>query len=283
MMIKSIFVCLWVLQVSISAFAYNGDPHKENVWSKIRQPTAGLPQAIGSYANGCQLGALPLEASNTGFVSIRRHRHRFYSQPVTLTLVRHIGRVIAGKYQAQILIGDLSLPVGGPMPFGHSSHQNGLDVDIWFYTVPAGTTPAADLEPPTTVDKGAGRLIARRWLPAYRDALYTAATYPKTNRIFVNPVIKQALCQTEADTRWLHKLRPWFGHDAHFHIRLNCPADNPACIAQAPIPPGDGCTPDLQQWVKDQSDAFLHPKPAKPRKPRKGKVLPQPCLNLLHS
>lgn len=269
------------LLIFLQGIAHAGDPHKENAWSRIRQPTPDTPQAIGSYANGCQLGANTLEESNTGFISIRRWRNRFYSQPVTLALIHHLGRVLARDYQAQILIGDLSLPAGGPMPFGHTSHQNGLDVDVWFYTVPVGTRPAANIEPPTVVDKATGRLIAGRWKQAYRDALYTAASYPQTNRIFVNPVIKQALCTDETDTRWLHKIRPWFGHDAHFHIRLNCPADNPVCVSQAAIAPGDGCNQALRKWVKDQSDAVLHPKPIKPAKPHKAKVLPSICLHLL--
>ena len=35
-----------------------------------------------------------------------------------------------------LLIGDMSQPRGGPMLNGHSSHQIGLDVDIWFTPMP---------------------------------------------------------------------------------------------------------------------------------------------------
>ena len=117
------------------------DPDKVNVWSMQRAPVGTTPQAVGGAANGCQLGAQTLEAEGDGFISIRRWRNRFYSQPVTLQLVRRVGHEVATLHGAKILIGDLSQPVGGEMSFGHSSHQKGLDVDIWFYAVPAGSQP----------------------------------------------------------------------------------------------------------------------------------------------
>ena len=33
-------------------------------------------------------------------------------------------------------VGDMAQPRGGPLPFGHASHQTGLDVDIWFTLTP---------------------------------------------------------------------------------------------------------------------------------------------------
>src|SRR5471030_1336819 len=35
-----------------------------------------------------------------------------------------------------VLVGDMAQPRGGPLPFGHLSHQIGLDVDIWFMPMP---------------------------------------------------------------------------------------------------------------------------------------------------
>jgi murein endopeptidase len=35
-----------------------------------------------------------------------------------------------------LLVGDMSQPRGGPMITGHSSHQIGLDVDIWLTPMP---------------------------------------------------------------------------------------------------------------------------------------------------
>ena len=35
----------------------------------------------------------------------------------------------------------------------------GLDVDIWFYAVPAGSQPDKEVEPPSMVDGAAGTLL----------------------------------------------------------------------------------------------------------------------------
>lgn len=263
-----------------SALAQN---RTENRWSAIRTPTGGTPQAIGGYANGCQTGAQVLPESGDGYVSIRRFRNRYYAQPVTLQLVHAVSSAMAGQGR-RILVGDLSQPVGGEMPYGHSSHQSGLDVDFWFATLDSRERPRADIDkvdPPSMVDKAAGIMVPGRWRREYRDALYAAATFAETSRIFVNPVIKQHLCMSESDREWLHKVRPWGGHDAHFHVRLHCPQDSFLCEAQKPLPPGDGCNADLLNWVHDQSDAILNPKPPKPAKPKAPKIPPAPCEALL--
>src|SRR5262245_4181427 len=62
-----------------------------------------------------------------------------------------------------------------------------------------------------------------------RTALVLAAAQdPAVARIFVNPAIKKAMCrEAEADRSWLSKVRPWWGHDEHFHVRIACPPDSP--------------------------------------------------------
>ncbi|WP_311195353.1 penicillin-insensitive murein endopeptidase [Suttonella sp. R2A3] len=142
------------------------------------------------------------------------------------------------------------------------------------------------MEPPSLVDKAAGRLIAGRWQDAYTTAIMTAAAHPDTARIFVNPVIKKALCEQSYATdpaEQLRKIRPWWGHDAHFHVRMHCPPGNPDCQAQAPIPSGDGCNADLDNWIADQSDAILHPKPPRPSKPKPLIPIHPRCASLLGS
>lgn len=75
------------------------------------------------------------------------------------------------------------------------------------------------------------------------------------------------LCQTAGTDRdWLRKIRPWYGHDSHFHIRLSCPADAVSCENQAPIPAGDGCGAELYSWFEPK------PSTSTPR----AKVLPTP-------
>ncbi len=60
-----------------------------------------------------------------------------------------------------------------------------------------------------------------------------AAQDNDVTRIFVNPAIKQQLClDAGTDRDWLRKVRPWFQHRAHMHVRLRCPADSLECEDQ---------------------------------------------------
>ena len=260
---------------------------KSTPWSRIRQPVENpTSEAVGGYANGCQLKAQELPEHGEGYHDIRRSRNRFYAQPQTIEMVQYIGRQLASRYDEEILIGDLSQPAGGLMSYAHVSHQNGLDVDFYFATTKKNTPPDRMYENPGNEslyelgDRAEGRIHEGRFRPIFRDALFLAAIHPNTARIFINPVIKLHLCQTEADTSWLHKLRPISGHNSHFHLRLYCKGG--LCENQAPVPAGDGCDADLEKWVFDQSEAFRNPKaPKKPAKPRKKKPLPEICRNIL--
>ena len=265
--------------------------YRENAtpWSHIQQPVEHpTSEAVGGYANGCQLKAQALPEHGEGYHDIRRSRNRFYAQPQTIEMVQYIGRHLAEKYDEEILIGDLSQPAGGLMSYAHVSHQNGLDVDLYFATTKKNMPPDRMYESPGNEvlyelgDRAAGVMHEGRFRPIFRDALFLAAIHPNTARIFINPVIKLHLCQTEADTSWLHKLRPISGHNSHFHVRLLCKGS--LCENQPPVPAGDGCDADLEQWVFDQSEAFSNPKPRppkKPGKPRRKKPLPEICRNIL--
>jgi penicillin-insensitive murein endopeptidase len=78
------------------------------------------------------------------------------------------------------------------------------------------------------------------------------------------------------------KVRPWYGHNDHIHVRLKCPADSPNCRKQPPVPGDDGCSDaSLAYWF---SDKVLHPKPRAPSPPSKGLMLsdlPPACKGVL--
>ena len=60
-----------------------------------------------------------------------------------------------------------------------------------------------------------------------------AALEPSVQRIFVNAAIKKALCrEAKGDRSWLSKIRPMYGHDYHFHIRIKCPPGSTECESQ---------------------------------------------------
>ena len=76
-----------------------------------------------------------------------------------------------------------------------------------------------------------------------------AAEDPKVERIFVNAAIKKALCREAGkDRALLHKVRPWWGHNYHFHVRMGCPAGSPECKGQDPAGEAEGCGKDLDYW-----------------------------------
>ena len=121
------------------------------------------------------------------------------------------------------------------------------------------------------------------WTPAHGAIIKAAATEPEVERIFVNAAIKKALCREAGNDRaWLYKVRPMWGHNYHFHIRMRCPADNPDCRPQDPPGHGDGCGADLDWWFRD---AILNPpppkEPPKPAPPLKMADLPPACRQVL--
>ena len=90
------------------------------------------------------------------------------------------------------------------------------------------------------------------WTRERTELIRTAAQEPEVERIFVNAAIKRALCrEAGSDRDWLAKVRPWSGHDHHFHVRIFCPADSPQCKPQPPPEPGDGCGHELDYWFSD--------------------------------
>ena len=62
------------------------------------------------------------------------------------------------------------------------------------------------------------------WTEEHARLIKRAAGYPEVARIFVHPPIKAELCAwAKGDKSWLAKVRPYYGHNYHFHIRINCP------------------------------------------------------------
>jgi penicillin-insensitive murein endopeptidase len=248
-------------------------------WSKVGDPVSGPASVIGSPAAGCLRGAVPLAEDEHSFQVLRPQRNRHWGHPATIRFVRELSNAAKGEGIAgPLLIGDMAQPRGGPMSFGHGSHQNGLDVDIWF-RLPSKPLSRAEIETPKPVSMVHGTEIDEEtWTPAQARLLELAARAPQVDRIFVNPAIKKAVCRStpaQGDRDWLRKLRPWWGHDEHFHVRLSCPGDSPDCERQKPMPEGDGCGEELQSWSAKPTW------PAPPSKPHvQSRPLPEACAGL---
>jgi penicillin-insensitive murein DD-endopeptidase len=239
-------------------------------------PAPGPLHIIGGGSNGgCIAGAVGMPAQGDGFQTIHSSLSHFYGAPGTIAGIETLGQEAHANGLPPLLIEDISLPRGGPMPGGHAAHQVGLDFDV-----------ALDM-------RGRGFLneeqresirIASLVRPDYRDIepsmwnegvvrlLWLGATLPGVDRVLVNAAIKQQLCRTvTGDRSWLRFIRPWYGHAAHMHVAFKCPAGQVDCVAKAPPPPGDGCDASLQWWF-DQLGVKAPPGPPKVR-PR----LPEAC------
>ncbi|HUK59809.1 MAG TPA: penicillin-insensitive murein endopeptidase [Stellaceae bacterium] len=255
-----------------------------NPWSRAGGPATGAAEAIGSPAKGCLEGAVMLPPDGLGYQVIRLSRRRNFGLPETVDYVRRLGAAASAAGLAPLYIGDMAQPRGGPLPFGHASHQTGLDVDIWFTLEPKpvlASTAREDVALPSMLLPNWRSVDPRHFGAAQVTLLRLAAADSRVDRIFVNPVIKATLCRRvpASDHAWLRKLRPWFGHDDHFHVRLTCPSDSPECEPQAPVPPGDGCDATLSSWVRDQRPPLVAASAPSPH--RAMPVLPQQCRAVL--
>jgi len=247
-------------------------------WSKVTRPAAGPASAIGSAAAGCVAGAAELPLRGAGWQVLRPSRNRFWGHPATVAFVERLGAAAFREKWGTLLIGDMGQPRGGPMSSGHASHQNGLDVDIWFRLPVTPLEPEEVEEPREVAVVTPAGLDHARWTPAHARLIETAARSPEVDRLFVNPPIKAELCRTAGNDRaWLAKVRPWWGHEEHFHVRLGCPLGDGACTPQPAVPEGDGCGAELQSWLAKPT------LPSPPDRPNhRNPTLPAACAAVLH-
>jgi penicillin-insensitive murein endopeptidase len=256
-----------------------------DAWGRVLTPTAGPARIIGGPANGCIAGAARLPPDGIGYQAIRLSRHRNFGHPETVAFVQRLGRSAAAAGLAPFYVGDMAQPRGGPMTSGHAAHENGVDVDIWFNLDPKpALSPDAreEVDLPSMVLPDKSDINRARFGKKQVDLLRLAASDGHVDRIFVHSTIKRALCDgfggaRDGDTTWLHRIRAWYGHDEHFHVRLACPAGSPDCVRQAPVPAGDGCDASLDWWFTHPPE--VAPGPAVPKPPRP--PLPKACTALL--
>jgi penicillin-insensitive murein DD-endopeptidase len=267
------------------AIVDGGMPAVPAEWGAQRTPVKAVPASVGGYSAGCLQGAVALPPSGRGYELLHLGRHRGFGHPSLVDFIRRLALEMQKRKLGRLLVGDMSQPRGGPTPTGHRSHQTGLDADLGFvFPQSVGrrltTEQRESLMPPAVVDLTAGKLN-ELWHPRIGTLLELAASDPVVDRIFVNPVIKRELCsQAQPNSAWLRKLRPWWGHHDHFHVRLRCPAGDAECQTQEPLPPDDGCA-KLAWWFsadarktreKRTADAAAGPPP-----------LPARCREVLDS
>jgi len=255
----------------------------QRLFSAAEHPAQLPPQAIGAYGRGCVAGAVQLPLEGPGWLVMRPSRGRSFGHPKLVAWIEAYAARAQEDGLPEILVGDMAQPRGGPMLTGHSSHQLGLEVDIWLTQAPADRSlslderedmPSVDMVQPDLLN-----VFPDRFTPAQLALLRLAALMPDVDRIFVNAAIKRAACQEAIERVWLRKLRPWPGHTHHFHVALTCPGSD--CVARNPVPAGDGCGKELERWLRKEV-RFPKPEP-RPRPPRILRLgdLPRACRSVL--
>ncbi len=264
-------------------------PLAKQLFGAHSQGSTQAPAPFGGYAKGCLAGGEQLPHTGATWLEMRVARNRNWGHPELIDFIKQLSRKASRMRGAKgIYLSDMSQPRGGPMLSGHRSHQIGLDADIWLM-------PATNMN--LTVQQRAnlsavsyrrakGAYVNSKWGRFQHNIVKAAAQDPRVARIFIFPGAKVQMCKDEkGDRRWLRKVRPWWGHHYHFHVRLKCPKGSRGCVNQAPPPPGDGCK-EAQGWV----DRILNPPPpdpnAPPPKPRREYVLsdlPKQCRTVLES
>jgi len=251
--------------------------------------SAQSPAAFGGYARGCLAGAVALPETGPTWQAMRLSRNRKWGHPETIDFVRTLSRKAAQQPGWNgLYVGDIAQPRGGPMLSGHRSHQSGMDADIWLRPADTLTLSRAARENISSISlrRANGAYTNDNWTRAHHEIIKAAAQDPRTARIFIFPGAKVRMCKDETgDRAWLRKVRPWWGHHYHFHVRLDCPENAAGCTPQAAPPPGDGCA-EAAQWVRN----ILDPPPPdpdapapKPRRELTMAELPGQCVAVLQS
>ncbi|MHA7874797.1 penicillin-insensitive murein endopeptidase [Roseivivax sp.] len=249
--------------------------------------SAQAAEPFGSYSKGCAAGNVALPETGPTWQAMRLSRNRNWGHPEVVDYVQRLSRKAAAQPGWNgLYIGDISQPRGGPMLTGHASHQVGLDVDIWLRPADRLDLSASERENISSISmrRAKGAFTNDNWTRSHHEILKAAASDPRVARIFIFPGAKVQMCNDETgDRAWLRKIRPWYGHHYHFHVRLSCPPGATGCVDQNPPPPGDGCA-DAQAWVNN----ILNPPPPDPNAPKpkpKREItmadLPAQCVSVL--
>jgi penicillin-insensitive murein endopeptidase len=265
-------------------------PPAKILFGAAKSPAPMAARAIGFYAKGCLAGAAQLPVDGPAWQAMRLSRNRNWGHPQLIALIETLATE-ARKHDGWpgLLVGDISQPRGGPMLTGHASHQVGLDADIWLTPMPDKRLSAKEREELSATSMLADDRVSvnpKVWTDAHVRLLKRAASYAAVERVFVHPAIKKALCEAvpkAGDRGWLEKVRAYWGHHYHFHVRIACPKGSAGCEGQPPVPDDDGCGKSLEHWLALVKQP---PRPKRPGPPRPALTvaqLPADCRAVLSS
>lgn len=266
---------LTVAAVSLLAGGTMAQPLAKQLFGAATGASKQRATAYGSYAKGCAAGSEQLPETGPTWQAMRLSRNRNWGHPETIDFIKKLSAFAAKQPGWKgLYIGDISQPRGGPMLSGHRSHQIGLDVDIWMLPASRVNLSRQKRENISSISlrRSNGAFVNDSWSRTHHRIIKQAAKDRRVARIFVFPGAKVQMCKDEKGNRkYLRKIRPWYGHHYHFHVRLACPKGSKGCVNQDPPPRGDGCA-EAQEWV----NKILNPPKPKEPKPGAKKTKPKP-------
>jgi penicillin-insensitive murein endopeptidase len=274
-------------------------PGARELFASVPVASPLAARAIGFYSKGCLAGGVALPLNGPDWQVMRVSRNRNWGNPQLIDYLERLSsdaRALDGW--PGLLVGDMSQPRGGPMITGHTSHQVGLDADIWLTPMPEHILTVQEREDMAAVSmlKDPLQVDPEKFTDMHIKLIRRAASYPQVARIFVHPAIKRSLCTRAEvagkDTSWLAKVRPWWNHHYHFHVRLACPLGMEGCENQTPVTGDLGCGEELDNWDKmlkksaiwmTQQNIDPNAKPGRKKKPFPLGDLPSDCRTVLTS
>ena len=234
------------------------------LFGKAETASALAPRALGWYSKGCLSGGVHLADTGPDWQTMRLSRNRAWGHPKLIKLLKRFASESKQDGWTGLLVGDISQPRGGPMLSGHASHQVGLDADIWLTPMPNRVLVAQGARG----DRRRRRCSTRRaWRStprcSRRRTSRSSSAPPPIRRSSAYSSIRRSRrrCAQAAgkDRAWLGKVRPIWGHNYHFHIRMGCP--NGGCQAQPPVKGDDGCGKEVDNWLKTIAKSLQAPQP----------------------
>ncbi len=215
-----------------------------SAWSAQSDP-------VGYYSNGSIRNSVKLPDSGPGYIKLFLHRDRAWGTQEMIDLLIHSAGAMNKKFPGmdRLQVGDVSKHDGGDVTDLHSSHQNGLDVDLTYYRVNLVE------QRPSQINGFAENMVIRNRISKNFDGARNWEFIKKLHesgdvqRIFVDPVIKKEICRQARLKKELvrfddilRSIRPYANHADHMHVRLRCPRDARDCTSQEDPPAGTGCS-----------------------------------------
>lgn len=219
-------------------------------------------ESVGFYASGKLKGGVPLPEEGKHHYLVMRARcyedgdraHNYYGHPNTVRAVQEAAKKVRTTYLGapKVAVGELSNRRGGKIPH-HLSHQNGLDVDVYFLQRPDVEVCEHYAKVFEVRRRGEWQLHEDFDVPMNWALVSAFAERRDVKRIFIGGLIRQELAAYAKKNiprrerrRTLKKLHASFckappgvnmgtyknnrcPHDDHIHVRFKCPKDSDQC------------------------------------------------------